>query len=375
MPSGVIIIYAYAVVCVCMTIYNIAYNLFQEGRDRRVDRRTQKLKARIGLQLSRMERGEPLDVEHLRNLQREMVKVNELVAFDRAFEQVSKTGKSETVEEYRRRIQPLLIRLTDVYRNKESMQAAYYAYILSRYCKPGDADVSLAEAIMVEYMEKDNLYCRLNALRALYQFGSPERVAEVVAYQDRLGRFLHEKLLTDGLLTFQGDHQRLIALLWERFSQLSDKSRLAVLNYIRFHSGDYIEQMRNIMEDTGENKELRLSAIRYFGKYLYMPVKDRLVAFALDKDPLNWEYAAIAVSCLTDYPGDDVTDALMEAVYSSNWYVRYNAAAGLESRGLEYSDLINVVGGGDRYAREMIMYQLDERRMKLGEYPEQEAKT
>lgn len=55
-------------------------------------------------------------------------------------------------------------------------------------------------------------------------------------------------------------------------------------------------------------------------------------------------------------------DALTKAIYSSNWYVRSNAAASLAQQGLDYSDLIGVVAGGDRYVREMMLYQLDLRR-------------
>ena len=54
----------------------------------------------------------------------------------------------------------------------------------------------------------------------------------------------------------------------------------------------------------------------------------------------------------------------MVAIYSSNWYVRGSAAASLEAHGLDYSDLMAVVGGGDRYVREMMLYQLDLRRMR-----------
>ena len=87
-----------------------------------------------------------------------------------------------------------------------------------------------------------------------------------------------------------------------------------------------------------------------------------LLALAADKEPAGWEYASIAVSVLAGYRGGDVQDALTAAIYSANWYVRSNAAASLAQQGLDYSDLIGVVAGGDRYVREMMLYQLDLRR-------------
>ena len=54
----------------------------------------------------------------------------------------------------------------------------------------------------------------------------------------------------------------------------------------------------------------------------------------------------------------------MEAMHSGNWHVRYNAAVSLEARDLDYSALIEVVGGRDRYAREMMMYRLETKQIE-----------
>ena len=44
--------------------------------------------------------------------------------------------------------------------------------------------------------------------------------------------------------------------------------------------------------------------------------------------------------------------------------MRYNAAASLERRRLSYEDLIVHIGGNDRYAREMLTYQMESRKLK-----------
>ena len=71
----------------------------------------------------------------------------------------------------------------------------------------------------------------------------------------------------------------------------------------------------------------------------------------------------MAASALKDYKGEDVTSALKSALYSSNWYVRYNAAVSLEASGLSYTELIDVMAGKDRYAREMLEYRMGEQRL------------
>ena len=71
----------------------------------------------------------------------------------------------------------------------------------------------------------------------------------------------------------------------------------------------------------------------------------------------------MAAAALKDYKGEDVISALKSALYSSNWYVRYNAAVSLEASGFSYTELIDVMAGKDRYAREMMEYRLGEQRL------------
>ena len=47
---------------------------------------------------------------------------------------------------------------------------------------------------------------------------------------------------------------------------------------------------------------------------------------------------------------------------SSNWYIRYNASQSLDQLGVEYLDLLDILSGKDRYAREMLEYRLEVRR-------------
>lgn len=68
----------------------------------------------------------------------------------------------------------------------------------------------------------------------------------------------------------------------------------------------------------------------------------------------RWEYAAIAATALSAYPGERTVEILKEALQSPNWYVRFNAAQSLEAFQLSYWELSDVMEGGDRYAREIL---------------------
>ena len=53
---------------------------------------------------------------------------------------------------------------------------------------------------------------------------------------------------------------------------------------------------------------------------------------------------------------------LLQQTDESHYLSRAQLAQLLAQQGLDYSDLIGVVAGGDRYVREMMLYQLDLRR-------------
>ena len=54
-------------------------------------------------------------------------------------------------------------------------------------------------------------------------------------------------------------------------------------------------------------------------------------------------------------------EILREKIHSPHWFVRYNAAESLETLGVRYDELVDVFDGTDRFAREMMQYQFDQR--------------
>ena len=119
-------------------------------------------------------------------------------------------------------------------------------------------------------------------------------MVKAVAIQDKMSVFLHDKILTEGLLSFSGNHKELIEKITGHFQEFTVQTRLAVLNYIRFKSDSCQEFMYRIMIDEREDRELRLSAVRYFGRYPWEQARSPLIAFAMDKEMFHWEYAAVA---------------------------------------------------------------------------------
>lgn len=363
-----ILLYGYGAVCLSMLVFNVLYGLRLRSDDRRMGAKAENLRRRVTEQLARLQENssgpaQTVQVSHLTWMRRHLSHVNGLLAFDHLLEELDE--KSAAYQSYMEQMKPVFLYLATVYWKRESTQAAYFCYFLARHKLRRHMELDQIQQVVLSYLKKDSLYCKINAWKALCSFGSPSVI--VKALQELGGgeeNQLHEKVITEALLTYTGNSAELIETLWARLESISLPIQRAVLDYIRFQSGNYCDRMLEILRDERRDKELRLSAIRYFGRYPDPSARPLLLGFLQDRDPTRWEFSAISASALARYEGRDVVDALLRAMNSSNWYTRSNAAASLEAHGLSYEEMLQVLGGGDRYAREMLTYRLKAKQLE-----------
>lgn len=358
-----LLLYGYGLVCLSMLGFNLIYALLLRGGDRRMERRVSGMDRLVNAQLQRLQTGRPVEKSHLSRMDRTLSRVRGLLAFDQYLDQIS--PEDPAFQQYLSQMQPLFLHLAAVYRRRESTQPAYFCHVLTKLPLPSGLSTDPLPQIILSYMERDDLYCRVNALKALCSFGGAEPIVQALQLLSREPPApLHSKVIVETLLYYKGCMAELIQMLWDTFPRYSTQVQRAILDFIRFQGGNCGPEMLKILADGSRSKELRFAAIRYFGRYSYAPALPLLLEFVRDLDPLRWEYAAISASALARYSGQEVVDALMLAMHSPNWYVRFNAAGSLEAHGLSYADLLEVIGGSDRYAREMLLYRLEIRRQR-----------
>lgn len=358
-----IVIYIYGAVCISMVIFNILYNIVLLNGEKRIEQKAKQYYQEIERQIERIHNGKVMELRHIKMLNRKLLHVGGVMAFDRAMEKIFQTNQ-DAGKKYLDQIQPIFLSLALKYHRRDSMHKAYFAIILSKYKVRKRMAMDAVSDIMLDYIKKENLYCRVNAFSALYAFGHPLYIAKAVHIQDEREEFLNEKILTEGLMSFDGDHNMLISILWDEMGGFSDRTQLAVINYIRFQSGSYGAEMLQIASDTLRGKEVRLAAMRYFGKYYYYPAQAFLLELLDNCTQEDWEYAVVSASALGNYHDPKSTEALKRALYSSNWYIRRNAAESLIAHHPPFKELTDIINGPDRYAREILMYQLESEELK-----------
>ena len=363
-----VLLYGYGLVCLSMIGFNLFYSMHLRSNDYRLEVRTEAFRCRVMEEMRSLKKetsGSPKVVQtsHLAWMRRRLSRVNYLLAFDRLLDELD--SRMEEYQIYLEQLQPVFLYLATVYWKRENTQAAYFCYFLSRHKLRRHMEMDQIQQVILSYLRKDSLYCKINAWKALCSFGNPSTIVTALQeLNDGERSQLHEKVITEALLTYTGDSEGLMETLWSQLGKFSIPIQRAVLDYIRFQSGNYRSQMMEILRDDRRDKELRLAAIRYFGRYPYMPAQAMLLDFLQDNDPTRWEFAAISASSLAGYSGPEVVDALMRAMNSNNWYIRSNAAASLEARGLTYEEMLGVLNGDDRYAREMLTYRLKAKRLE-----------
>ena len=353
-----ILIYAYLAICAAMIVFNIVCIFVFRKRDKNIEKRSINFTDSVEEQLSK----ETVEDGHKKFLRKKLKKINHMMAFDETLEKLY-AERPEEIRKYITELSQVFVFLTAEYSEKNKLQAAYFPYIIKKYhIFEGTAIPAVLDSLMNLVKEPD-LYCRENALQALYSIGDADSVIQALKMLDRSGCFHHGKMIADGLLCFSGNSDELDNKLWGGFNGFSITMKQAALDYFRFSSGKHCEKMLQIMCDGEENRELRFSAIRYFAKYRNEAALPYLYEFAVADSPV-WEYRAIAASALGSYPAAETEGLLKKLLCDRNWYVRYNAAESLERLGVRYEEMIDIFEGRDRYASEMLRYRLDRKKLK-----------
>lgn len=345
-----------------MILFNIISAILSRARDKRISKLNKRFNERIADELRYLEQHDDIHSKHKKYLSKKLKRIRNMRSFDVMLE-LEYADNPSLVQRYLHSISSVFVFLTINYYKKDAIEMVFFPYILKKYRVLHGYSFSSIMDMLYRLLTEPSLYCRENTMQAIYTTGDPDCVLKALKIVDNPNRFYHSKLLTDGLMNFEGSFIKLNAALWEAFDEFSTQMQLALLDYFRYSSGDYCEQMLKLMTDTDQDDEILFACIRYFGKYHYEEAYPYLMQYADCQSDARWEYCAIASSALSMYPYPETIERLKANLYHSNWYIRFNASMSLEKMGLTYMDLIDVIEGNDRYASEILRYRFDVRDM------------
>ena len=240
---------------------------------------------------------------------------------------------------------------------KSVMERSYFAYLVTRFRLCGQSRNDPIATAMIQLTAQASIYCRENALGALYQCGSIDHIVKAYRVMGRHEIEHSRKLVTDGLLEFHGDREQLAQALWQNWDEFTPHYQVAFIDFIRMVSGNFRETLFPLLSQPELDREVTFAVMRYFRKYPYRPAGTVLRQTVIDWEKQDWEYAAIAAASLESYPEMETVKALLVGVQSDNWYVRDNASDSLLQLTKPLAILEMIRQLKDSYGRDMLRYK------------------
>lgn len=295
--------------------------------------------------------------EHIRFLTKQLRTDKNLQSFDLMITNISKKGLKD-VNNYIYSITEVFARIVRKFYHKSTIHQAYFAYIMAKYPINEEIDQKRIRQFLIYLCNSKSIYCRENAMLGLVKLGDVNAIIEALKCLSINGKLSQDKLLTESLINYTSDKDKLITSLWKNFDGFSYIIRVAIINYIRIINYDSAMQINSLLFNE-DNEEIRYASLRYFGKFYYLDALNLIIKIgtdALEKE--SYGLAAVVSTVLKNYQTDASVNFLKKAITSSSWQVRENAAKTYiyyyGDDAIKYVDQLN-----DRYASDMLRYQLE----------------
>ena len=350
------IIYFYMFICVALLVFNILYIWSANGKKRIMERRRKKWKKEVEEAVACCKEEKEIPKKHQVRLERKLRNINQLIAFNQA---IQPDLEEKDVQHYLDLNHDTFQTLAVVYAEKSAMEKAFFAYIISIYHPDkGREHDQLAETLL-DFTDNSTIYCRENVLLALCAMGNAGAIERFFQLLNDNGLYHNPKLLADGLLTFEGDREKLAMQLFEKSKYYNETLQVAIVQFATRLSEAFCKVFLKALQDEMTPLEVKFTLIRYFQRFYYEEALPILLEYVKNDEEENGGLAIPSCAALARYPGDGTVEILKSALCSRNWYVRKNAALSIISLGVEEDVLTELRRSQDRYASETLGYMME----------------
>ena len=353
-----VVIYAYLFICLALLFFDLGYIFCSKHRGLHLKRRSLDWESEVQTQMKRLTEGLPPAPAHTRMIETRLVRIGSLSSFGAALDRLGRKD-GELTARYMYACQGSLQVVASHYMKRDSMERAYLSYLISRHRPCYGEEYRPLMDILLEFLDGSTVYCRENTLKALYALWNCQAVENALQLLNDRQVFHHTKLLSDGLLTFSGDREKLASRLWRHRKEWSEELMLAVIQFITGFTGQYREVFLPVLQAKDTGMEIRLALLRYYRRHPYEPVRPLLLS-NLTGNEAEENIQIVSAAVLARYPGTDTVRTLNESLHHPNWYVRYNAAQSLVELKTPPEELEEILKGEDQYAREILTYMLED---------------
>ena len=227
-----VMIIFYMGLSLCLVLFNVLYILENKRKGVFIESYKKKVKKEIEKQMELLEQQKDGQNRRARYWIRRLKSLSWLMAYEQALKEFF-DGREEELNIYLEQQKEVFISLALFYKKRDSIQQGYYAKLMAEYQVGAIKGMENLLEILISYLPEGTVYCRENVLCALYASGNEKAVLKGYLTVSNGQLFHHNKLISDGLLMFRGDKEKLARLLFQESQRFPVELRLGVIQYIR----------------------------------------------------------------------------------------------------------------------------------------------
>ena len=316
-------IYFYIGICVMLIIFELLWSQYIKMYNIQM----RKLKIKYKEQILAVERyHKKID---LNILFKELKHVNFLIAFQTALEEVS---KKKECSELLHQVLPVFMRLNRIYAlRKNDMEKAYFAYVIGKNFTINNIQKTkqLLET-MYSFLNSKSLYCRTNALSAIFRIGKINHVLKAIQIIDTNGILYHNNLLTKNMKNFTGNKKILAIELLKTFDSYKSNTQVAIVKFLTEYNYDFEEIMLEILKIPLLNVNVKCEIMRFFQVNRSDKAKEYLISQIDKQDLIANDLTIKTIGTLGYYDEVDVRKVLEKLKKSNDEYLLEAAYRSLE---------------------------------------------
>lgn len=206
--------------------------------------------------------------------------------------------------------------------------------------------------LLLEELDARYVDVSYNVFLALAKIGDEE--AFIKAFRESNNIMLSERSLIEIVDSFEGDKINIYKTMIK--SNNSYVASIFIKSAGNFKDYSLTEEISYFLDD--ENKEKRIAAIKSIGEIGDAEYIGKIIPLLEDKD---WEVRAVASKSLGMFGEKIVIAPLMKALSDSQWFVRYNAANSILDVDNDFTYLLDIFQGEDRFAKDIMLSTIENR--------------
>lgn len=352
----VIRIYTIFTFFIYIILCSIVYMLCRDFLDKINEKKVENLNKTFGVEVQRQietiklnNKLYKMDIDYIKSKIRSK---NYLEVFN---ETIIKLNKDKINKEYTKiyvkYFEEDILKIVRKYKNKDDIEKTFIVNLLGEY----RLDSYELNEFLFNCLNTKSIFLRVETLKTFSKIGKITNLIKALQCISYEKQYINGKILIDILDNFYGNFETLDKALLFKFYTFNNQIQKNIIEHLKNQNAEFAKnQVMCILTDENLNKEVRISAIKYFSKIHFNYAKEEIKKLLNHKE---WEYRAISASTLGKYKEKEIIEALLISITDYNWYVRYNSAISL----LNFNEDIiidRVIKTNDKYSIDILLYAM-----------------